>query len=552
MSCDHHFNFTCHNCCVSLYDAPVYPLETVVLPEPRNLKFGAKVSGPNPRNFQPNEEKITYTQVLYGIGDEAYRPVAYAPNIVNELTALKARVLADTPILDGDYTNRCILFVKQQIQEIFPKTSRCRVVSDSFQRYINNSNANPDVKRQLRETQAVLDECGINENCILDNSELRNWTSRKSFLKVENNVYRSELGQKLKAGRLIQGAQPQFICIVGPWISSLQRKIKRDWNKNNFICFTSGVKSDDAAKVLTQGVFPYILEDDVGKWDASIRKEWCDFELWLAEYFGAPRLVLDLMRANIYTHGYTSKGFKYKVLGTRKSGDPYTSLFNSILNGLMHLFIFCDVKGCSVKQARQHFRMLVQGDDNLMCHSRLDVVPDWVGCMAKFGFESEALYRRNIEEAEFCSSRIYPTKQGYTFGPKPGRVLSKLGYFVNPPHPKVATGVQLVRGTALGLYSSCSHIPPLRSYLDHLLKLTHGEIPYFGVKPDHELRGSNFESNVDTMMALNTVYGWGYGMQMEFEKILECLPLNTYSTFPFYRYLCDRDTLGPSSFDWNP
>jgi len=38
------------------------------------------------------------------------------------------------------------------------------------------------------------------------------------------------------------------------------------------------------------------------------------------------------------TKGYGQQGLKYVVEGTRKSGDPNTSLGNTIINGLTHLF----------------------------------------------------------------------------------------------------------------------------------------------------------------------------------------------------------------------
>jgi len=78
--------------------------------------------------------------------------------------------------------------------------------------------------------------------------------------------------------------------------------------------------------------------------------------------------------------------------------------------------------------------MVIQGDDNLLCHRYLDHRIEWVDRMRDLGFDSEATYRRDILDAEFCSNLVYKCDKGLVFGPKPGRVISKLGYFINPPN----------------------------------------------------------------------------------------------------------------------
>jgi hypothetical protein len=481
------------------------------------------------------------SQYLYGIGSGGYRPVAYAPNYKNELAATKARIVAATPDLDLVATNGCVAWVKRNVRNLFPKLFR--VTSVSFDEYIKNSNASSSVKRTLRRTMLSLQEQGIDENTVLSPAELYDWTRRKAFVKVENNVYRTPAGRKQKASRLIQGAAPEFICLVGPWMMAFQGVVKKQWSSRNFICFTSGVSSLAAASLVDQDGWT-VVEDDIGAFDASVNRPWLQLELWLFRKFGCPRAVYDLIKANIDTHGVTSKGIKYRRQGMRKSGDPYTSVGNSLLNGFMHVYIYCIVTGKTVQQARDSLRMLVQGDDNLMRYIETMAI-DWVQRMSAFGFTSEAVLRDDILDAEFCSNLLYRTDKGLVFSPKPGKVIAKLGYYINPPH-----GVEpasIVRGTALGLWNVCSHVPPLRAYLQRLLDLTDGIVPHKVPTEEWKMKYDPVKETPETWITLDQHYGWTYACQNEFEIALQSMQLGQETDHVLLQLLCDRDTSGPQA-----
>jgi hypothetical protein len=430
------------------------------------------------------------------------------------------------------------------------------VKSVSFETYLERSNASPSVKKTLRACKARLDADGISEDSKLSRRQLYQYTYRSSFVKVENDLYSSPSGRKDKAPRLIQGAQPEFICLVGPWIMALQDLLKRRWNTDNFICFTSGVSAEKAANHVTTGTGRW-LEDDLGKFDSSIRRPWCEFEVWLCKKMGAPRAVLDLMTANISTHGSTHHGWRYKCDGTRKSGDPYTSLMNSIVNGLSHLYLYCKWTNKTVDQARDSLRMLVQGDDNCMRHAEMTKFP-WREGMAGLGFDSEAIYRNHPNEVEFCSCRLYLVEEGFwVFGPKPGRVLAKFGYIINPPAN--VSRESMMRGVALGLKKGCSYIPPINSVIERVLQLTDGHQAWFERKQfapfaEEPLKPKVYYSaGVDVMLNLDMNYDWDYGKQAHFDKRVSQLELGdclgSYSELLF-----DRDTSGPQTIfgGWAP
>jgi hypothetical protein len=374
------------------------------------------------------------------------------------------------------------------------------------------------------------------------------WTKRSSFVKVENNLYRSPAGVKLKAPRMIQGAQPEFITLVGPWIAALQGLIKRRWGKDNFLTFTSGIDAKDLAAGIDRPGWQ-LLEDDLGKFDCSIRRPWCEYEVWLAKKFGAPRAVLDLMKANISTHGSTHHGWRYKVDGTRKSGDPYTSLFNSIINGGAHLFLYCKATGKTVHQAKLTLKMLLQGDDNALAHRDTMKIPFQSG-MAELGFDSKASYK-TLDTLEFCSNRVYATDQGYVFGPKPGKVLAKFGVIINPPAG--ASQNELMRGIALGLKKQTAFIAPLKTVVDHVIRLTKGSEAKYVSRwmrdQEYTIKTlGDYKSTEETTYQLELQYGWTVEMQEEWERYIGSLKFGDDFDHPFAKLLFDRDTLGLNAY----
>lgn len=497
--------------------------------------------------FEVKQSAVKH-QYSVGMVNKGYMPVAFSSNLINEVAAVRGRLLKETPPPNKDVLDRFFIWFKANRSRIFPKTSKKKIESVSFDTYIENSNASPSVKAVLKKTYAQMVSEGYTENTKLSKSILKKWCTRKTFVKVENLLYETVAGIKDKTPRPIQGAQPQFICLVGPWIMSLQNSIKRDWNYNNFMCFTSGISTLKTAKLATK--FNMWMEDDVSEWDASTCEELLKIEVWFYKKCGAPTGILQLLQTNVNTRGYTAHGLFYKRRGCRKSGDPYTSLGNSILNGLIHLFIFCEENNCTVNEARQRFTMLIQGDDNLMNMSGYERRINWKKRMLEFGYKAIAMYKHDRDKVEFCSMRLYAVKEGVVFGPMPGKVLAKLGVFCDPKMTE--NPYAMLRGTAMGLIPGCYHIPPLRVVIDRILELTKAIGQAF-VKPINENWKMKFKPctmTVDTWTSLNTIYSWDEWFNSAMESEYNKTTLGCTHVGPASEYIMDRDTSGPKLLLW--
>jgi len=461
---------------------PVRKLHNSTAPLPKKLKLKSKMIFPNANQISKiKDRKGQQYQSLFC--SQEYAPIAFASNLHNEAIAIGSRVLNQTPPPNPAAVSDYIRFVKKNFDVIFPEWHKVRPVK--FEDYLKHSNATPAVKAILANTKHKMEMDGVS-----DQQQGRvvayQWTTRSSFVKTENQLYNSPalnygynlagltcLGQensdvnKPKAPRLIQGARPEYICSVGPFFMAVQMMMKKVWGKKNAMYFTSGATNKEVSSYITSGVGHY-LEDDVAAFDSSISKELCELELWMTKKFGASPLVLELFEANIKTHGYTHHGIQYKVPGTRKSGDPFTSVYNSILNGCMHLWAYCNLSGKPVASALREIKMIIQGDDNVLRHPGEKLDFKWF--LLQLGFDCEAKYCDSVYDVEYCSNVMYETDFGFLFGPKLGRVLTKMGYFINPPLNMDPLGI--LRGVALGLEHVSTYIPLLQTVVERILELT--------------------------------------------------------------------------------
>jgi hypothetical protein len=353
-----------------------YPPYELDIKAPRNLKPRSVMV--YPRDPKPDKRKDYHRQYLAGIGDKMYRPSYLLPSMSNDKIALEARVLKATPVPNPAIVAPFLMWTRRNFWKLFPKTRyRKGFKPPEFEEYLKNSNSSPHVKQILRETHAKMSKEGITYDSVLDKRTLRKYNKKAAFLKVENTNHRSMGEVTEKAGRLIQGCQPEYIVLCGPWFQKLQQYIKRDWNKNNFICFTSGVSTHHAAQALNKIPISVKVETDISAFDSSQDIFMAEEEVLWCKKFGAPRAVIDLMRNDITKFGTTFFGWFYSVFGIRCSGKPDTSLFNSIWNGLINCFIICATNGLTIDEARALIIILVQGDDGAMGISCSLQVPDF-------------------------------------------------------------------------------------------------------------------------------------------------------------------------------
>jgi len=403
---------------------------------------------------------------VHALWYHAFSPIHHYPSVHNEEMALQHRVLKKGPDVDDLTMQHFVGWVKSNLRKILPVV---KIDSHSYSTYIRRSNARPSVKRILKRTKVEMDKRAVDENGGLNHEQVRSATKRSAFVKNENLLKKNNGVGPDGAPRMIQGADPVFINLVGPWMMAFQDYVMKVWNKDNWLCFSSGLSGEQIGK-WGNGIFASILENDISRWDSSVCRQLLLLEHWIFDQFGCPEMVSELIRNNVSTRGLTHGGIKYWASAGRKSGDPYTSVGNSILNVLIHLYILTDRGTIPLRNVRYTSKMIVQGDDNVTMHNRNMDFSLWRQVFEELGFKAVTIARKSLDETEFCSSRFMPTVNGYILVPKFGRVLAKLGSFCNPP--KGVDTQAMLKGVVLGLWNAMSFLPSIRQLFEKILEKT--------------------------------------------------------------------------------
>jgi hypothetical protein len=436
--------------------------------QPLNLKLGAIIS------YLPTLDTIMRTtcRVLPSINTHEFMPIHFANNGWNEYQSLKARTLCKTPLPDMPTLKQYRKVLLRDLDLLLPGCKHIKSVT--FEEYVSRSNARGPVLKVLTQVHEQLELKGVNEHTSLSEDQLVRWTKRSAFIKVENLLYLGNGGEKNKTPRTIQGAEPEFICLVGPWIMAVQDAVKRAWgysgkNKNSkTVIFSSGMNGENIGEwASAHKEMRHMGENDVGKFDASCDRHLLQTEGMMFGKMGAPCATLQLIMKNVNTKGKTRWGIKYKCKGGRKSGDPYTSVGNSILNAMMHIIIYSFHFNIDTRQAMREMRMIVQGDDNVLFHERSHV--PWKEWFAKFGFDAEPFYRDQVYDLNFCSARFLPVVDGIILSPNPGRVWMKFGVFAACTDAK-SDLEEVASGAALGNLYNLHHVPGAKEYFAQYIK----------------------------------------------------------------------------------
>jgi hypothetical protein len=187
----------------------------------------------------------------------------------------------------------------------------------------------------------------------------------------------------------------------------------------------------------------------------------------------------------------------------------------------------------------------VAGDDNIGTHPRAWGKVDWRKIMGWFGLVSKANYHVNNTLGEFCSSRLYETAGGYTFCPKVGKVLAKLGYTCSP---NLVERKMHMKGVALGLLPGCGDIPPLRVVLDRILELCGDASTAVSRKTYIYKMSYKSQPLTNVSYYLDSIYQWTHEMQTEFAAWVSTLQFNDPFDHPLAMHLMRVDSGGPLDF----
>jgi hypothetical protein len=246
-----------------------------------------------------------------------------------------------------------------------------------------------------------------------------------------------------KDPRLIQAPDLITKYVLGRWMLAVADVMKKHFavdNESSYMCYTSGQTSESLGDWYDTVPMFYtsILEVDFSRWDASLGVEALQSEIDVNVALKCPAIVKQLMTTMLNTAGRTTSGLKYRRIGTRHSGDPNTSVGNSILNCCLNSYFFQHyLKRFKADRTLPAYRGLVQGDDVFIRYHASgwreeEIEGHYVNFTKALGLEPKVQHRPIGHPGSFCSHWFVRVKKGdrvrTVLYPKVGRALLRLGY----------------------------------------------------------------------------------------------------------------------------
>lgn len=337
--------------------------------------------------------------------------------------------------------------------------------------------------------------------------------------------------------RVILACSQAEKAAVGPWFLTYSLALKHDWGPDNWIFYCSGHNSDVISAWFNHHLFRLggegnvvLVGTDFSKYDLTqgkfaMRKESKELrKLGITKHpYG-----VHVLKSKRLTIGY-GKGVKFSVPWHRRSGEPNTSGGNSKLTGDT-MAAFLVLHGANALMAA----LAVMGDDNFLI-----ILREWFNTKFKsfqdfetklkdyylgLGMTVKVVTSVSVIEAEFLSSRFYPVGSKFVVGRKPGRTLTKIGWFMHRggvPHEHY---LEFLHGTLVSLMGQTWHVPFLRVYVRLLLKHLKEEGIRVRFSLDTQLMiesGEVHETQSNTWVAFEQFYGLTRAQEQIFEDTLE-------------------------------
>lgn len=320
--------------------------------------------------------------------------------------------------------------------------------------------------------------------------------------------------------RMIFKCPDEVIAHFGAHFHRFSKLLGLFFNKDSNVFYTAGGTPDSVGQFGARMFdLPYVVESDVSNWDGSMLGEILQLEKYFIseKIIGMPEDIDYLLNYWGEVKGSVRGGeIKFTAAHGRRSGDLWTSSFNSLINVLITMWAF---KITSLDD----FMMLVMGDDNCVA---MGVEPDLAQAEANYrslGMKIEIIPRETVDSMTFCSGRFWNVNGVYRWGNLPFKVLSKLGVNHHKHSKKHYLG--LLKGTCQGMLCSAGHVPVIGAFLRAIIDSS-DDIK--ARKDNRHLNPHRIQGGVACMPSNETyaqfaaLYGVDVCAVLEIEEWIEC------------------------------
>jgi hypothetical protein len=382
----------------------------------------------------------------------------------NTVAAIVNRVLKDTPEpVPGSWESMTERFHSMNYLDY----DSFEYEEDELKAFMKwNSTFEPPRQRQHIEAYNKLKETGMQNKDYY----------RKMFVKIEKLDKSTEDKLLPFNPRGIQGVSHEANVVMGPFMRQYAKELARQWNgKDHRFYYTSGATGEDLGRWMHNGFNEgdLIVEVDFTMYDGTQSLQSHNFEktMLLRAKMGDYPNVENVYDNQKNLRGFSNDGVEYFVPNGRCSGDPNTSCGNSGLT-------IATTDSCLAQEFGDSQQILIagMGDDNTSIIPGVlangkdldDIRRNLISSYAKFGFVAKVKIHTCIAKAEFCSGVFWPVRlngrETYVLGPKPGRIIPKMGYSIKP----LTDGE--IKGMFIGYHHMGHYVPIMNTYVDSMLK----------------------------------------------------------------------------------
>lgn len=208
-----------------------------------------------------------------------------------------------------------------------------------------------------------------------------------------------------KPPRAIQFRSPKYNLLLASFLKQLEHQFYEEAMTEGLPDIAKGKNNQERARILLakrdQFQHPVFFNSDYSKMDSCVRPEMqrCCFQWYLKVC--PSKLLRLLLWKQLKNVGRSKHGIRYKVPGTRASGDFTTGFENTLINWVCLKYIAFK-SGCQVQ-------IFVDGDDALIITEEWDASKfrnTFTGLIGKLGFEVKLVQADKIHQVSFCQSRV--------------------------------------------------------------------------------------------------------------------------------------------------
>lgn len=415
----------------------------------------------------------------------AYRPHVYGNCVHTQYAALAERHIKDRSYIGFDYHT-----FRRQIRKSMTYITRY------MGKRLVPIPAKDIVAGYSGGKRAVYERALVN----LRNGFDKRWANVRMFVKPDKIPYGEILD---KAPRAIQYRRPEFNLLLGQYLKPFEERLYK-LQRNDLRVFAKGRNLQQRAQDILQAYNSIdncrVVELDHKKFDSCVTHHHLRtlHRIYL-KAFGNCYWLRFLLNHQILNKG-RSDYLKYKVLGTRMSGDFDTGLGNSLLNFLV---LSAGLEEVGI----QNYHIYIDGDDSLLFMSETELYKLDNLNFNVLGFET-TMAVKDLITAEFCKTKLIRCDPPVMVR-DPVRIISHLQVCLKEYGE--ATYPEIWQGKLICEYWANQGVPYLMKFfstkLDNKMRFTipTEEMRRWGMVKDHKIGRVTPQAYKD----LETAYGFG-------------------------------------------